>query len=56
MRRTEKQVSGMWGKGGAYLCAPNMVSIVYYLVTLKSPFVMPMNFFGFEKRNKWLFV
>lgn len=36
-------MSGMWEKGGAYLYAPNMVSFVYYLVTLKSLFVMPMN-------------
>lgn len=32
-------------QGGAYLCAPNMVSFVHYLVTVKSLFVMPMKFF-----------
>lgn len=31
------------------MCAPNMVSFVYYLVTLKSLFVMPMKFFGGER-------
>lgn len=27
----ENQVSGMWGKGGGNLCAPNMALFVYYL-------------------------